>query len=139
MRLACGIGLIVDGVMVLRAEPPLVPTLLHSFSAGLGLLLLAALWTPSGSLQWEGPFALADPLADIGQRDGRIAEKDESQVLLQGAELGFAWSIAIDQQNSHMSATITDHTDASVLFSARWTAPQMEGSTRMAPTSARES
>src|SRR5258708_38130205 len=42
MRLASGIGLIVDGVMVLRAEPPLVPTLLHSLSAGLGLLLLAA-------------------------------------------------------------------------------------------------
>jgi len=37
MRPASGIGLIVDGVMVLRAEPPLVPTLLHSFSAGLGM------------------------------------------------------------------------------------------------------
>jgi putative oxidoreductase len=46
MRLASGTGLIVDGIMVLRAEPPLVPTLLHAFSAGLGLLLLAGLWTP---------------------------------------------------------------------------------------------
>jgi putative oxidoreductase len=46
MRLASGIGLVVDGVMVLRAEPPLVPALLHTFSAGLGLLLLAGLWTP---------------------------------------------------------------------------------------------
>ena len=30
MRPVSGMGLIVDGVMVLRAEPPLVPTLLHT-------------------------------------------------------------------------------------------------------------
>jgi hypothetical protein len=38
------------------------------------------------------------------------------QVLLQGVELGFAWSIGVDQQDGHMSATMTDHTGAYVLF-----------------------
>ena len=43
-------------------------------------------------------------------------EKDEAQVLLQGSELGYGWSIAVDQQSGRMSATLTDHEGAFVLF-----------------------
>jgi hypothetical protein len=35
-------------------------------------------------------------------------EKSESQVLLQGSELGYGWSIAVDQQGGQMSATLTN-------------------------------
>jgi len=43
-------------------------------------------------------------------------EKDETQVLLQGFELGYAWSIAVNQQDGEMSATLTNHEGAFVLF-----------------------
>ncbi|HYA76119.1 MAG TPA: hypothetical protein VED83_04350 [Burkholderiaceae bacterium] len=43
-------------------------------------------------------------------------EKNDAQILLLGSELGFAWSIAIDQQDGRMSATLTDHEGAYVLF-----------------------
>jgi len=43
-------------------------------------------------------------------------EKNEVQVLLQGSELGYGWSIAVDQQSGHLSATLTDHEGAFVLF-----------------------
>jgi hypothetical protein len=43
-------------------------------------------------------------------------EKNESQVLLQGTELGFGWSIAVDQQDGRMSATLTNREGAFVLF-----------------------
>lgn len=43
-------------------------------------------------------------------------EKNESQVLLQGNELGYGWSIAVDQEDGEMSATLTNHEGAYVLF-----------------------
>jgi hypothetical protein len=43
-------------------------------------------------------------------------EKSESQVLLQGNELGYGWSIAVDQEGGQMSATLTNREGAFVLF-----------------------
>jgi len=43
-------------------------------------------------------------------------EKIESQVLLQGSELGYGWSIAVSQADGRMSATLTDNEGAFVLF-----------------------
>jgi hypothetical protein len=43
-------------------------------------------------------------------------EKSESQVLLQGNELGYGWSIAVDQEGGQMSATLTNREGAYVLF-----------------------
>jgi hypothetical protein len=43
-------------------------------------------------------------------------EKNESQVLLQGNELDYGWSIAVDQQDGRMSATLTNLEGAFVLF-----------------------
>jgi hypothetical protein len=43
-------------------------------------------------------------------------EKNESQVLLQGNELGYGWSIAVDQEGGQMSATLTNRDGAFVLF-----------------------
>jgi hypothetical protein len=43
-------------------------------------------------------------------------EKSESQVLVQGNELGYGWSIAVDQEDGEMSATLTNHEGAFVLF-----------------------
>jgi hypothetical protein len=43
-------------------------------------------------------------------------EKSESQVLLQGSELGYGWSIAVDQESGQMSATLTNRDGAFVLF-----------------------
>jgi uncharacterized membrane protein YphA (DoxX/SURF4 family) len=46
MRLSVGTAMVVQGVSVLRAGPPLGAVLFQALSLGLGLLLLAGLWTP---------------------------------------------------------------------------------------------
>ena len=46
MRLSAGMALIVQGASALLAGPPLATVLFQSLSIGLGLLLLAGLWTP---------------------------------------------------------------------------------------------
>jgi len=43
-------------------------------------------------------------------------EKDETQVVIQGYELGYGWAIAVDQQDGRMSATLTNREGAFVLF-----------------------
>ena len=43
-------------------------------------------------------------------------EKSESQILLQGTELGHAWTLALDQMNGKMAVTLVDREGAFVLF-----------------------
>ena len=46
MRLVAGIALVLHGLMALRADRPLGSAVLHVVVAGVGILLLAGLWTP---------------------------------------------------------------------------------------------
>jgi putative oxidoreductase len=46
MRLSAGMAMVVQGVLDLLAGPPLGAVVFQTFSIGLGLLLLAGLWTP---------------------------------------------------------------------------------------------
>jgi uncharacterized membrane protein YphA (DoxX/SURF4 family) len=46
MRLLAGMAIVVQAVSALLAGPPLGAILFQSLSIGLGLLLLAGLWTP---------------------------------------------------------------------------------------------
>jgi len=46
MRLSAGMVLLVRGVPELLAGPPLSAVVFQTFSIGLGVLLLAGLWTP---------------------------------------------------------------------------------------------
>jgi uncharacterized membrane protein YphA (DoxX/SURF4 family) len=46
MRLLAGIAMVVQAVSALLAGPPLGAVLFQSLSIGLGILLLAGLWTP---------------------------------------------------------------------------------------------
>jgi hypothetical protein len=46
MRLLAGMAMIIQGVLTLMAGAPLGAVLLQTLSIGLGLLLLAGLWTP---------------------------------------------------------------------------------------------
>ena len=46
IRLAAGVGLVVSGIQVLRVPQPLPLALEAVFTAILGILLLAGLWTP---------------------------------------------------------------------------------------------
>jgi putative oxidoreductase len=46
MRLSAGMAMVVQGVSALPAGPPLGVVLFQTLSIGLGLLLLAGLWTP---------------------------------------------------------------------------------------------
>jgi uncharacterized membrane protein YphA (DoxX/SURF4 family) len=46
MRLSAGMAMVVQGVSALLAGLPLVAFLFQAFSIGLGILLLAGLWTP---------------------------------------------------------------------------------------------
>jgi uncharacterized membrane protein YphA (DoxX/SURF4 family) len=46
MRLSAGMAMIVQGVLALLAGPPLGAFLFQLISIGLGLLVLAGLWTP---------------------------------------------------------------------------------------------
>jgi len=51
MRVVAGTAFIIEGYLALRGGPPLGPGLLQAFSMGLGILLIAGLWTPvTGSL-----------------------------------------------------------------------------------------
>ena len=43
-------------------------------------------------------------------------EKSEQQILLQGTELGFAWTIALDQDNGEMSGSFVNREEVFVLF-----------------------
>jgi len=43
-------------------------------------------------------------------------EKTEMQLLLQGTELGYAWTIALDQANGKMMVTLVDREGAFVMF-----------------------
>src|SRR3984957_19735078 len=46
MRLSAGMAMVVQGILALPAGPPLGALLFHTLSIGLGILLLAGLWTP---------------------------------------------------------------------------------------------
>jgi putative oxidoreductase len=46
MRLVAGIDIVLHAVMALLEGPPMGPALLYVSAAGLGILLLAGLWTP---------------------------------------------------------------------------------------------
>jgi putative oxidoreductase len=67
IRLATGVALLVHEVTALRGGPPIGAALLHGLSAGVGILLLAGLWTPvAGALVavialWNGVSHSADP------------------------------------------------------------------------------
>jgi putative oxidoreductase len=46
MRLSAGLAMVVQGISALLAGPPLGVVLFQTLAIGLGLLLLAGLWTP---------------------------------------------------------------------------------------------
>lgn len=45
----------------------------------------------------------------------KFVEKNDMQILLQGTELGFGWTLALDQQAGAMTITLVDRTRAVVL------------------------
>jgi hypothetical protein len=46
----------------------------------------------------------------------QLMEKSETQLLLMGVELGFDWTLALDQESGDMTATLADREGASVFF-----------------------
>lgn len=48
----------------------------------------------------------------------RFMENDDAQMLLQGSELGFAWTIALDKMDGTLTVALINHDDAFVLFGA---------------------
>ena len=60
MRLSAGMAMVVHGVSGLLAGPPLGAGVFEAFSSGLGILLLAGLWTPVA-----GTLAAADALWNV--------------------------------------------------------------------------
>jgi hypothetical protein len=48
----------------------------------------------------------------------RLMEASDGQLLLQGTELGYGWSVALDTKTGDMSATIVNREDVFVLFGA---------------------
>ncbi len=71
MRLVAGIALVVHGIAALRSGPPLGSAILHVVTTGVGILLLAGLWTPIvGALAaaialWNGFSQPGDPWSCI--------------------------------------------------------------------------
>jgi hypothetical protein len=47
-----------------------------------------------------------------------LLEKSESELLAQGTELGYGWTIAVDAVSGRMSATLTDREGVFILFGA---------------------
>jgi hypothetical protein len=67
------------------------------------------------------PFLRIDPAKKLivgPYRSSPILLLDSSsnQLLFQGNELGYGWTIAIDQQSGRMAATLADRTGVFVLF-----------------------
>jgi len=60
MRLSAGMAMVVHGVSGLLAGPPLGAGVFQAFSSGLGILLLAGLWTPVA-----GTLVAADALWNV--------------------------------------------------------------------------
>jgi hypothetical protein len=48
----------------------------------------------------------------------RFMESGQSQILLQGMELGFAWTISLDRMDGTMTLSLVNREDAFVLFGA---------------------
>lgn len=48
----------------------------------------------------------------------RLMEPSDGQILLQGTELGYNWSIALDTKSGAMSAALVNREDVFVLFGA---------------------
>jgi len=48
----------------------------------------------------------------------RLIDADQSQTLLQGAEFGFAWTIALDRTDGTITGSLVNSQDAYVLFGA---------------------
>jgi hypothetical protein len=48
----------------------------------------------------------------------QLVEKIDRQLLLQGTELGFGWTLALDSATGKISATLVDREGAVVLFGA---------------------
>jgi hypothetical protein len=46
----------------------------------------------------------------------RYMDKSADQVLLQGTELGYAWTIALDKTDGSMSLTLVNREDVFVVF-----------------------
>jgi hypothetical protein len=46
----------------------------------------------------------------------QLVEKSAGQLLLMGTELGFGWSLALDQDSGDMTATLADRDGAFVMF-----------------------
>jgi hypothetical protein len=47
-----------------------------------------------------------------------FVDKSDTQLLLQGTELGYAWGIVVDQETGRMTATLANRENAIVLFGA---------------------
>ena len=60
MRLVSGTALLVEGYFALRGGPSLGPALLQACSMGLGVLLIAGLWTPV-----TGPLVALESLSHV--------------------------------------------------------------------------
>jgi hypothetical protein len=46
----------------------------------------------------------------------RLMDNDPTQILLQGTELGYAWTLALDKRLGSMTITLVNHEDTLVLF-----------------------
>jgi hypothetical protein len=46
----------------------------------------------------------------------RFIDKDTDQLLLQGTELGYAWTIALDQTDGSLTLTLVNNRDVFVVF-----------------------
>ena len=47
-----------------------------------------------------------------------LADKSDTQLVLQGVELGYGWIIVLDQETGKMTATLASREDVFVLFGA---------------------
>jgi hypothetical protein len=46
----------------------------------------------------------------------KVMEKSDDQIVMQGTELGFGWTIVLDRENGDLSATLSDRDSTVVLF-----------------------
>jgi hypothetical protein len=98
---------------------PLLCATIDAHDCDAGELCLRALPSELGAPQFlRIDFAKKAVIGPQRTTAIRFMDNGPDQILMQGVELGYAWTIALDKQVGSMTVTLVNHQDTLVLFGA---------------------
>ncbi|MFM0198969.1 hypothetical protein PQR53_03695 [Paraburkholderia fungorum] len=128
IRLALAVAALTGGsgltVLSASAAPvdgskPLLCATIDAHDCDAGELCLRALPAELGAPQFlRIDFAKKTVVGPERTTAIRFMDSGPEQILMQGTEMGFAWTIALDKAEGTMTVTLVNHEDTLVLFGA---------------------